>query len=151
MNAHPSFRREVHDERSRAALGTIVLIRPLSFFALTVVAVAVALAVLGYLVFAEYAKKSSLAGTLVPASGAIRVVAPQPGLVHERRVREGERVAAGEALMRLVDARSTGDGAPVGEATVALAQERIARVRRQRDETRLAAQAEVDSRFGYKA
>ncbi|HEX5629516.1 MAG TPA: HlyD family efflux transporter periplasmic adaptor subunit [Usitatibacteraceae bacterium] len=123
-------------------MGSIVLIRPLSFALLTAAALSLAAVVLAYLVLAEYAKKAPLAGTLVPASGAIRVVAQQAGLVRDRRVREGEKVAAGEALLRLVDARATpGDGL-VGSATVALAARRIAQVRRQRDETRAASRAE---------
>ena len=125
-----------------------MLIRPLSYSALTAVAVAIAATVLAYLFFAEYAKKASLAGALVPASGAIRVVAPQPGLVRERRVREGERVVAGEALLRLVDARATRDDGPVGAATVALAGQRVATTRRQRDATRAAAAAERESLAG---
>jgi membrane fusion protein len=51
-------------------------------------------------------------------------------------------VAAGEALLRLVDARATPEGGPVGSATAALAARRIAQVRRQRDETRAASRAE---------
>lgn len=140
--AKPAFREEVGREQARSSMGSIVLIRPLSFALLTAAALSLAAVVLAYLVLAEYAKKAPLAGTLVPASGAIRVVAQQAGLVRDRRVREGEKVAAGEALLRLVDARATpGDGL-VGSATVALAARRIAHVRRQLDETRAASRAE---------
>jgi membrane fusion protein len=138
----PAFREEVGREQARSSMGGIVLIRPLSFTLLTVAALSLAACILAYLVLAEYAKKAPLAGTLVPASGAIRVVAQQPGLVRDRRVREGEKVAAGEALLRLVDARATPEGGPVGSATAALAARRIAQVRRQRDETRAASRAE---------
>lgn len=140
--AKPAFREEVGREQARSSMGSIVLIRPLSFALLTAAALSLAAVVFAYLVLAEYAKKAPLAGTLVPASGAIRVVAQQAGLVRDRRVREGEKVAAGEALLRLVDARATpGDGL-VGSATVALAARRIAHVRRQLDETRAASRAE---------
>jgi membrane fusion protein len=138
----PAFREEVGREQARSSMGSIVLIRPLSFALLSAAALSVATIVLAYLALAEYAKKAPLAGTLIPASGAIRVVAPQPGLVRDRRVREGEKVAAGEALLRLVDARATPEDGLVGSATVALAARRIAQVRRQRDETRAASRAE---------
>ncbi len=138
----PAFREEVGREQARSSMGGIVLIRPLSFTLLTAAALSLAAVVLAYLVLAEYAKKAPLTGTLIPASGAIRVVAQQPGLVRDRRVREGEKVAAGEALLRLVDARATPEGEPVGSATAALAGRRIAQVRRQRDETRAASRAE---------
>ncbi|MCM2328278.1 MAG: HlyD family secretion protein [Lysobacter sp.] len=138
----PAFRDEVRAEQARSAMGAIVLIRPLSYTLLTAAAAALAAAILGYLAIAGYAKKAPLAGTLVPASGAIRIVSPQPGLVRERRVREGERVVAGEALLRLVDPRATRDDGPVGSATVAYAARRLADLRRQRDGTREAARAE---------
>jgi membrane fusion protein len=129
----PAFREEVRAEQARSTLGAIVLIRPLSFAALTGAAVVASLAILAYLVFAEYARKASLAGALVPSSGAIRVVAPQPGIVRERHVAEGERVHAGAPLFRLADPRATQDDGPVGSATVALAEQRIAQTRNQRD------------------
>jgi membrane fusion protein len=138
----PVFRDEVHAERARSAMGRIVLIRSPSFMALTAVAAAMALAILLYLFVAEYAKKSALSGTLVPAAGAIRVVAPLPGIVQERRVREGERVAAGETLLRLVDARSTANDGPVGPATLDLIERRAAQTRRQREQSADAAGSE---------
>ncbi len=141
----PLYRPEVHAEKSRSSLGTIVLIRPLSFLALTASAVAISATVVSYLFLADYARKASLAGTLVPASGAIRVVAPQAGLVRERRVVEGERVTAGEPLLRLVDARSTQDDGPVGAATVALAGQRAVRTRRQREEMLAASLSETEA------
>jgi len=141
----PAFRKEVHDARSRAALGTIVLIRPLSFAALTAGAIVVATVILTYLYFADYARKASLVGALVPASGAIRVVAPQSGLVRERRIAEGERVAAGEALLRLVDSRSTRDDGPVGAATIMLAEQRADWTRRQREDVRAANLSESEA------
>jgi membrane fusion protein len=138
----PAFRKEVRAEQARSSMGSIVLIRPLSFLALTAAAVVIAVAVLAYLVGATYAKKAALAGALVPASGAIRIVAPQAGLVRERHAREGARVAAGDALLRLSDARATSDDGPVGKATMALAERRAEEMRRQREETRAAAAGE---------
>lgn len=145
MSAGSRFRPEVRENEERRNFGRIVLIRPVSFAFLTAVAVAIAAIVLAYFTLAEYAKKASLTGTLVPDSGALRVVAPQPGLVRERHVREGERVAGGEVLLRLVDARATRDDGPVGQTTLALAQRRLADVRRQQEETRAASRSERDS------
>lgn len=140
--APPFFRDEVRRERERAALGRIVLVRPLSHAALTAAALAVAAAVLTFLVLAQVARKETLAGTLVPASGAIRIVAPQTGVVRARGVREGERVVAGQPLLRLVDARATAEDGAVGRATLELAEQRLRETRRQREETRAAAASE---------
>lgn len=145
MQSGSRFREEVRLNAEGRRFGQIVLIRPVSFALLTTVAVVVSAVVLSYLFLATYAKKASLAGTLVPASGTIRVVAPQSGLVRERRVTEGERVAAGEPLLRLVDARATQDDGPVGAATVALAGQRADRTRRQREEILAANLSETEA------
>ncbi len=145
MSAGTAFRQAVYEDEERRSFGRIVLIRPISFTVLTTVALVVAAAVLAYFALAEYGRKASLTGTLVPDTGAIRVVANQPGLVRDRRVREGDRVSAGEALLHLVDSRATRDDGFVGMTTLALAEERNADVRRQREETQAASRSERDS------
>lgn len=141
----PSFRPEVGQEQARAALGSIVLIRPVPHSVLTAIVTLVALAMLAYLFAATWSKKATLSGTLVPASGAIRVLAPQAGVVKARQAVEGERVAAGAPLLHLVDPRATRAGGPVGAATAALARERIATTRRQRDEVLDAGRSEREA------
>lgn len=123
-------------------MGRIVLMRPLSHAALTAAAVAIAACLLTYLFFAQVARKESLAGALVPASGAIRIAASQAGIVRGRRLREGERVVAGEPLLRLVDARATVEDGAVGRASLALAERRLRETRRQREQTLAAAASE---------
>ena len=145
MSAGTAFRQAVYEDEERRSFGRIVLIPPISITVLTTVALVVAAAVLAYFALAEYGRKASLTGTLVPDTGAIRVVANQPGLVRDRRVREGDRVSAGEALLHLVDSRATRDDGFVGMTTLALAEERNADVRRQREETQAASRSERDS------
>lgn len=143
--APPIFRREVVQERERASMGRIVLVRPLSFALLTSLACATCLAALAFLVIAEYARKAPVQGTLVPASGAIRIVAPQAGTVHGRRLVEGERVVAGEELLRLGDGRTTSDGLSLGDAMDALSAGRSRDLERQRRATEAGTRAQVAS------
>jgi len=79
----------------------------------------------------------------VPASGAIRVIAPQAGTLHGRRLLEGERVEAGEELYRLADGRATTDGLPLGSALDALSAGRALDLDRQRRATQAGARAEL--------
>jgi len=141
--ANSIFRREVVDERERAAMGRIVLIRPLSFTYLTAIATATGALALAFLGIAEFSKKASVPGTLVPAAGAIRVIAPQAGTLHGRRLLEGERVEAGEELYRLADGRATTDGLPLGSALDALSAGRALDLDRQRRATQAGARAEL--------
>ena len=131
----PAFRNEVHAERERAALGSILLIRPLSFSALTVAAVAIVGLVFGYLGTAEYGRKARLAGMLVPEGGGIRVDAPHAARLAARHAGEGERVTVGSPLARLEDMRATMQGDALGEASRRLADIRLRELRRERTET----------------
>ena len=143
MASKSIFRAEVHQSAERARLGRIVLVRPLSFAFLTALATATGVLALAFLGLAEYAKKASVPGTLVPAAGAIRVIAPQAGTLRGRRLREGERVEAGEELFRLADGRATTDGMPLGTALDALSAGRALDLDRQRIATQAGARAEM--------
>jgi len=139
------FRHEVVRERERASMGRIVLIRPLSFTFLTALATATCLAATAFLAVAEYAKKAPVHGSLVPAAGAIRVVASQAGTLQGRRLSEGERVEAGEELFRLADGRATANGLPLGTTLDALSAVRALDLDRQRRATDAGARAEIRS------
>jgi membrane fusion protein len=145
MASKSIFRAEVHQSAERARLGRIVLVRPLSFTFLTVAAGATCLLVLAFLAMAEYAKKASVQGALVPAAGAIRVVAHQAGTLQGRRLVEGERVEAGEELFRLTEGRATTGGLPLGNALDALSAGRALDLDRQRRATHAGALAEIRS------
>lgn len=143
MTAKSIFRAEVHRSAERARLGRIVLIRPLSFTFLTTIATVTGALALAFLGIAEYAKKASVPGMLVPAAGAIRVIAPQAGTLQGRRRLEGERVQAGEELFRLVDGRATTDGTPLGNALDALSASRALDLDRQRRAAQAGTRAEL--------
>ena len=95
------FRPESLEEQRRSGLGTIQLIRPLSFALMTALAVGAALCVLAFLVFGEYTRKARVSGFLVPDRGVIRLVAPQPATVLESHVGEGRAVRQGAVMFVL--------------------------------------------------
>ena len=73
------FRTESQSERERAWLGRIVLIRPLSFAALSWCAAIIAAGIIALFVFGEYTRKARLAGVLAPTAGTARTAS---GSVH---------------------------------------------------------------------
>jgi len=101
------FRHEVLENRQRDWLGSIQLTRPLSLHLLTGLALAVAAAVIAYLVLGEYTRKARVTGLLVPDKGVIRLVAPRAGTVLEAHVVEGGVVRQGEVLYVLSVEQST--------------------------------------------
>lgn len=91
-------------------LGEIVLIRPISFAFLTTFATLLVLLVVAFLFFGSYARRSTVTGQLVPDTGLIKVYAPQPGIVLEKRVKDGQQVRRGEVLYVLSSERQGNHG-----------------------------------------
>lgn len=104
------FRPEVLESQRTSWVGEIRLIRPLSMTVLTSAVVAAAVGLAAFLYFGEYTRKVRVAGVLVPDRGVIRLVAPQDGVLLERRVAEGARVRAGDVLFVLSLERSAAGG-----------------------------------------
>ena len=101
------FRHEVLENRQRDWLGSIQLTRPLSLQLLTVVALAIAAAVVAWLILGEYTRKARVTGFLAPDKGVIRLVAPRAATVLESHVAEGRTVRQGEVLYVLSVEQST--------------------------------------------
>ncbi len=97
----PLYRDEALQARQGRWLGRVTLIRPLSLDLVTVAVLAVAVAVGAFLSLAQYTRKSTVEGTLVPDLGLIRLVPAEAATVVERRVTEGQAVRAGDTLFVL--------------------------------------------------
>jgi membrane fusion protein len=121
--AHDLFRREALEAKGNAFLGRAVLRPPLSFAAWGLIAGLLAAAVVAFLLVGEYTKRTRVVGLTAPDSGLIKLLAPQPGLVVERRVVEGQSVKAGDVLFVLSAERLTGSsGAVLGSQALVLDQ-----------------------------
>ena len=59
-----------------------------------------------YLFLGSYRPRATVSGILVPADGAIKVMAPVNGIVSELRIQEGQRVKQGDVLFVMADERS---------------------------------------------
>jgi membrane fusion protein len=104
------FRPEVVEGRRQGWLGSIQLIRPVSFTVLTTFVIATTVAVVSYLSYGEYTRKARVTGYLVPDRGVIRLVTPQPATVLERHAVEGQTVRQGDVLFVLSLERATLSG-----------------------------------------
>lgn len=123
------FRTEALEARRHEWLGSIQLIRPVSFAALTALAVTSAALVTTFLVATHYTRKAHVTGYLVPDRGIIRLQAPQNGTVDESRVVEGQRVTRGDVLFVLSVDSSTlaGETQAAVEASLARRSESLQR------------------------
>jgi membrane fusion protein len=139
------FRAESRAAREHAWLGRIVLARPVSFALLTAFALAIALAILAFLMWGEYTRKARLTGALVPAEGLVRVVAQQAGRVESVRVSEGQETREGEVMITVADGRAGSSREDVGSTIAARLGERGRSLEQQREFVRTAARTEQQS------
>ncbi len=98
MANQPLFRDAAINAEKNKWLGTILLIRPVSYLFLTGLALLCAAAVVAFMIWGSYTKRSTVVGQLVPESGLVKVYAPQFGIVVEKRVKEGQQVQQGDVL-----------------------------------------------------
>jgi membrane fusion protein len=99
------FRNEALQARQDTGFGRVVVQAPLSLTVWCVFATGCAAAVIALLVFGQYTKRTRVPGITVPVSGLVKLVSPQPGIVVERRIEEGQAVAAGDVLFVLSSER----------------------------------------------
>ncbi len=120
----PLFRQAALDARRDSQLGEILLIRPPSFFLLTLISLLFVALVGVFFFFGSYTKRSTVSGQLVPDTGWVRVHAAAAGVVTKKRVVEGQRVLKGDVLYEISSA--------LHSATL--------------DQSRLAISAQIDAR-----
>ena len=101
------FRQEVLEARRNTGFGQVSLAPPISFTVWSGMAALVAGGIVALLVFGQYTKRTRVVGITVPAAGVLKLTTPQPGIVIERRVEEGQPVHAGQVMFVLSSERMT--------------------------------------------
>ncbi|KQT36442.1 HlyD family secretion protein [Methylophilus sp. Leaf414] len=109
MANQPLFRQAALVAQKNHWLGTILIIRPLSYGLLTLIAILFAAMVVAFMVWGTYTKRSAVVGQLMPETGLVKVYAPQFGIVIEKRVREGQAVKKDDVLFVLSSERYSDD------------------------------------------
>jgi membrane fusion protein len=102
----PLFRHAALTASSSQWIGTIVMSRPVPMRVAAISAAILTIALALYLWFGEYTRKVRVTGQIVPAAGALKAIAPQPGRIVARHVRDGDVVAAGQVLYELSSERA---------------------------------------------
>ncbi len=105
----PLFRHEALAARRAPLLGEIVLMPGASSRWTALIALCVVLALVLLISLGTYTRRSTVGGQLFPAEGLIRVTAPQPGVVVEQWVRDGQNVHRGDVLFVLSGDRAGPD------------------------------------------
>lgn len=100
-NMTPLFRPEAVGAQRHDWLGAVQLLQPPALRWLSLLVVLAATTLVFFLATAGYTRKATLPGLVMPAAGVVRLAAPQPGVVIEQRVADGQAVLKGEVLFVL--------------------------------------------------
>jgi membrane fusion protein len=99
------FRPEAIDAQRDRSLGNILLTQPVSTKWFVLLAVLTVSALLTFAFTFSYTARVTVDGIVVAGRGAIKVYAPQGGLISLSRVAEGQKIARGDVLFELTDER----------------------------------------------
>lgn len=116
----PLFRPEVLEAKRGSWLGGISLAQPLRLWLLTLAAATATTAIVLFVTFGTYTRRSTVTGQLVPSQGLATVLAPATGVVTRLDAVEGARVQVGAALAVVSVPRAT---LASGDTQVALEQQ----------------------------
>lgn len=110
----PLFRQESIDHKRRKLHGEVILVQPVSFFAITAVMFFVVIALVFFLMNGEYKRKETVLGYLAPAGGVSVIRADQGGRLTQVFVNEGDIIESGTPLFESrVDVET--EGGYIGE------------------------------------
>ena len=103
----PLFRKEALEHRKGSYLGQAIIISPISFSVWTIGIAIIALIITLFVVFGKYARRQEVLGILVPNKGLIHIHASAPGIVINKFVQQGDKVAKGQLLYLISTERHT--------------------------------------------
>jgi membrane fusion protein len=104
------FRKEAISHQSERLTGAITLAQPLSIKLTVLILVSVAVAIVAFLFSAEYSRKETVRGFLMPNKGVIKSFANQGGTIEKLWVKEGDNVVKGQSLATLLIQQRNSDG-----------------------------------------
>ncbi|MCB4822964.1 HlyD family efflux transporter periplasmic adaptor subunit [Roseicella aerolata] len=134
----PLFRQEVLAfQQQERQWGRVVPMQPLRIRLTVWFIIGAAAAIIAFLFFAQYARKETVAGYLMPAAGTARVFPHQPGTVSAIHVAQGQAVEEGQPLLEVTTTQIALNGEDVNAAILAsLAQQRDSLLRQIASEER---------------
>jgi membrane fusion protein len=125
------FRSEALAHQQQKLYGTILLARPLSFTAITLLFIVMAAGLIAFFLLFGFSRKEVVPGVLLPEHGLIRIYAQQPGVVLERKVYDGQIVKQGDVLFVMSSERSS---SAKGDTQSAIGETLTSRITRLRNE-----------------
>ena len=104
------FRKEAISHQNERLTGTITLAQPLSIKLTVLILVSIAIGIVTFLFSAEYSRKETVRGFLMPNKGVIKSFANQGGTIEKLWVKEGDKVVKGQSLATIIVQQNNSNG-----------------------------------------
>src|SRR4051794_27243496 len=120
MSSRQLFRQEAIDfQRGQREFGEIALLQPVSTKLLAWLLTGVVTIAIVFLCFAEFSRKQTVSGFLIPAAGTLKVFPSREGVVSDVYVKEGQQVKMGDPLFSVATPEVAADGEDVNATKLA--------------------------------
>ncbi|AOK05610.1 HlyD family secretion protein [Burkholderia sp. AU28942] len=139
------FRKQAQDAQHVPALGSIVLVRPISFATVTGIAICMAMGVILLFGFGSYTRRTTVSGVIMPSTGLVKVYAPQSGVVLTRHITEGMRVKKGQPIFTVSSELHSTVGGQMHVAVIAQARKRKVAMQQEMDKLQILQQNELNA------
>ncbi len=104
------FRKEAVSHQSERLTGAITLAQPLSIKLTVLILISVAVSIIAFLFNAEYSRKETVRGFLMPNKGVIKSFANQGGTIDKLWVKEGDNIIKGQSLVTIIVQQNNSNG-----------------------------------------
>ncbi|PCJ47262.1 MAG: toxin secretion protein [Gammaproteobacteria bacterium] len=104
------FRKEAVSHQSERLTGVITLAQPLSLTLTVLILLSITVAIITFAFSAEYSRKETVRGFLMPNKGVIKSFANQGGTIEKLWVKEGDKVIKGQSLATIIVKQSNNSG-----------------------------------------
>ncbi|WDE03617.1 HlyD family efflux transporter periplasmic adaptor subunit [Thalassomonas viridans] len=104
------FRQEAVSHQSERLTGAVSLAQPFSIKFTVATIISITLVIVAFLFNAEYSRKETVRGFLMPSKGVIKSFASQGGTIERLWVKEGDKVVKGQALATLIVQKNATEG-----------------------------------------
>ena len=124
------FRKQALENNAQRLFGDVIILRPLSFWVLTISFLVIVLIVAVFLIYGTFSRREAVVGFLVPDKGMVRIYAPIMGIIDSNNIIDGQQVKKGEALIKISTKRGLFDSLSVNQQIVAQLFDRKGEIRK---------------------
>lgn len=106
------YRKEALEARHslHAPYGEVIFASPLPAWFIVIAAVFCASLVIALMIWGSYTRRVTVAGEIVPYGGIVKIVAPQSGVIFEKRFVDGQSISSGQIIYSIMSERHTHQG-----------------------------------------